>query len=289
MIEADKSSANAEVRELTLRTPFLRLAAKAWGGESGKPVLALHGWLDNAGTFDALAPRLPGLNLVALDLPGHGLSEHRPAGVHYHFVDYIADVLAAADALGWRRFSLLGHSMGAGIASFVGAVAPERVQRLALIEGLGPLSMGPTRGPKAHAEAIRQMSAMATRRVPTYGSLEEAARARHGAGDLELKSARTLVRRGAQYKDGRVVWRTDPRLKMKSPHYYSERQVRAYLQKIQAPTRVLVSDQGLLANRNMKRRYACVDRLETFQIAGGHHPHLDLPESVAPLVAGFLS
>jgi hypothetical protein len=149
--------------------------------------------------------------------------------------------------------------------------------------------MSPTRGPETHAEAIRQMSAVATRRVPSYDSLEGAARARHGAGDLKLESARILVRRGARHQDGRVVWRTDPRLKMKSPHYYSERQVLAYLQKIQALTRVLVSDQGLLANRNMKRRYGCVDRLETFQIAGGHHPHLDLPESVAPLVAEFLS
>ena len=39
----------------------------------------------------------------------------------------IADALAAADALGWDRFSLLGHSMGAGIASLVAGTAPERI------------------------------------------------------------------------------------------------------------------------------------------------------------------
>ncbi|MEZ5601350.1 MAG: alpha/beta fold hydrolase [Candidatus Competibacteraceae bacterium] len=96
--------------ELELQTPYLRLAARAWGPLDGVPVLALHGWLDNAASFDALAPLLPNTRLVALDLTGHGRSEHRPAGVHYHFVDFIPDVVAAADALGWNRFALLGHS-----------------------------------------------------------------------------------------------------------------------------------------------------------------------------------
>ena len=65
------------------------------GGSSGSPVLALHGWLDNSASFDRLAPLLPGLRLVALDLPGHGRSEHRAASAAYHFVDWVADVLAA--------------------------------------------------------------------------------------------------------------------------------------------------------------------------------------------------
>ena len=95
------------VEELELRTPYLRLAARAWGPLKGIPVLALHGWLDNAASFDALAPLLPDLRLAALDLPGHGQSEQRPPGMHYHFVDFIPDVVTAADALGWKRFALL--------------------------------------------------------------------------------------------------------------------------------------------------------------------------------------
>ena len=66
------------VEELELQTPYLRLSARAWGPPDGVPVLALHGWLDNAASFDPLASLLPGVRLVAVDLPGHGGSDHRP-------------------------------------------------------------------------------------------------------------------------------------------------------------------------------------------------------------------
>jgi len=83
----------------------------------GPRVLALHGWLDNAASFVPLAPHLASLQLVAIDLPGHGHSAHLPAGASYTTAAAICHVLDVADALGWDRFSLLGHSMGAGIAT----------------------------------------------------------------------------------------------------------------------------------------------------------------------------
>ena len=59
-------------RELTIRGQ--RLSFKEWGSPDQPTVLALHGWLDNANSFDALASQLPGVHLIAVDLPGHGLS-----------------------------------------------------------------------------------------------------------------------------------------------------------------------------------------------------------------------
>ena len=97
------------------------LAAKHWpagpGAGTGQPrnVLAIHGWTDNAASFDLLAPRLAtaGCNVVAVDLPGHGLSSHRPQSLAfgYSFFDYASTMAAAVDALGWRELSILGHSM----------------------------------------------------------------------------------------------------------------------------------------------------------------------------------
>ena len=104
----------SKTEEIEIQTSSIRLVAKCWGNPDGIPVLAFHGWLDNAATFDNLAPLLPELRILSLDLPGHGLSDHRPSGTAYHFIDMVMDVIEVAEVLGWKNYSLLGHSMGAG-------------------------------------------------------------------------------------------------------------------------------------------------------------------------------
>ncbi|NXG54543.1 SEHL2 protein, partial [Hemiprocne comata] len=122
--------------ELKFPVPWGHVAAKAWGPLEGHPVLCLHGWLDNANTFDKLIPLLPReCYYVAMDFSGHGLSSHRPAGSAYHFLDYVSDVRRVAAALQWRRFTLMGHSMGKWLLSFF--LYPEMVDKLILLENLG--------------------------------------------------------------------------------------------------------------------------------------------------------
>ena len=66
----------------------------------GRPrVIALHGWLDNAASFLPMLPHLPGLDLLLLDLPGHGRSAHLPVGTEYGLTTHVHAVLDAADAL----------------------------------------------------------------------------------------------------------------------------------------------------------------------------------------------
>ena len=89
-------------RETAIDIALGRIAALRWG-EPGMPrVLALHGWLDNAASFVPLAPHLPGIDLVAIDLPGHGHSAHLPPGADYSFALAMHNVLDVADALGWE-------------------------------------------------------------------------------------------------------------------------------------------------------------------------------------------
>lgn len=45
--------------ELKLPVPWGHIAAKVWGSQQALPVLCLHGWLDNASSFDRLIPLLP--------------------------------------------------------------------------------------------------------------------------------------------------------------------------------------------------------------------------------------
>jgi pimeloyl-ACP methyl ester carboxylesterase len=125
-------------QEIRLPARGLMLAGLRWHAGAECRVLATHGWLDSAATFNELAPRLENCDVVALDLPGHGRSSHRGTGTLQHFVEYIADVVAALDALGWERAVLMGHSLGAGVMACVSGAFPERVRGLILIEGIAP-------------------------------------------------------------------------------------------------------------------------------------------------------
>ncbi|MDX1605510.1 MAG: alpha/beta fold hydrolase [Candidatus Competibacterales bacterium] len=265
-----------------------RLAVRVWGPAGGVPVLALHGWLDNAASFDRLAPRLPRCRLVALDFAGHGHSDHRPPGDHYAFADHVFDALAAADALGWDRFALLGHSLGAAVGCCLAAGAPERIRRLALIDGLGPLSESPDHVPLRLARALAE-----ARRPPgspsIYPDLEAAAEARQRATGLALEAARVLVERGTRAVAGGRVWRSDPRLRRASPWYTTEEQVRALLRAIPAPVLLIRARDGLLIRRpSLAGRLDEVENLTVVELAGGHHLHLEDPEPVASVLAPFL-
>ena len=111
-------------------------------GRQGKPlIVALHGWLDNGASFLPLAPHLAECHLVCVDLPGHGHSDHKPTP--YVFVDWLDDLHQIAQAAGWQRFILIGHSLGALIASAYAGVFPEQIVRLILLEG--PRAAEPTR------------------------------------------------------------------------------------------------------------------------------------------------
>ncbi|XP_035856134.1 serine hydrolase-like protein isoform X1 [Sander lucioperca] len=114
------STIKQAVSELSIPVPWGEIRGKVWGPDHGRPVLCLHGWADNCGTFNTLIPLLPKeCRYVAVDLAGHGLSSHRPAGVPYTFPANVADVRRVIDGLHWTRFSIIGHSMGGNIAGMV--------------------------------------------------------------------------------------------------------------------------------------------------------------------------
>src|SRR5690554_515903 len=157
-------------QEISIQVPGLTIRAKVWGPEDGRPVLSAHGWLDNAGSFDALAPMLEGLRIVAFDFPGHGHSSHRAADASYHFIDTVALFIQIADALGWSKFSLLCHSMGACAAALVAGAYPDRVERMVLLDGFGPNSAPPEKAPENLVKAIGEQQILAAKSSREFAS-----------------------------------------------------------------------------------------------------------------------
>jgi len=276
---------------VTLATPYLELAGLRWGDGEPLRILALHGWLDNAASFMTLAPLLPGTDLVALDMTGHGRSQHRPPGVPYHLVDFVPDMIAALDSLGWERCVLLGHSMGTGIAALIAAIVPERVVALAMIDGLGPLSGEPRDEPQRLATATRQMTRWGNgRQPPVYADRAAAVAARVRSGGIDEEAAGLLVDRALASCPGGLTWSSDPRLLFRSPCYLTEAQVLAFLGQVSCPALLLEAGQGVLTGRaEMAARRAAVNELEHHRLDGGHHLHLETPELVIGHLGRFLA
>jgi len=277
-------------RDIDLELPHLRLAAREWGSEEGEPVLALHGWLDNAASFDRLAPLLPALHLVALDLAGHGRSQHRPPGVCYHFVDWVPEIAAAADALGWSEFSLIGHSMGAGISSLMPAIFLERVKRVVLLEGAGPLAANSDKAPAQLASALADEGKIGDSRSRVFPDIEAAIGARARDTELDRESARLLVERGSEAAGGGIRFTYDPRLKTRSRLRFTEDHVLAFLSAISCPVLAVRALQGWPFPEDIVMpRLAVIPDLERTEVEGGHHVHLTHPERVAPPIKEFFN
>jgi pimeloyl-ACP methyl ester carboxylesterase len=272
----------SEPRELCIDLSGLRLAALAWGDDDAPPLLALHGWLDNAASFARIAPRLVARHrVIALDLPGHGHSDHLGKGASYHWPDYVRAVLGAADALGLKRYVLLGHSLGAGIASMVAAARPERIERLLLIEGLGLLGDDGTQTLQRFRDALANEPA--GKRLRTFASIEQAISARTLASGLPASQARPIIERALREADGGWQWRSDPRINRATPLRLAESQVHALLAGIEAPTSVLLAEPATsyLPSGPMQRRAECVRDISVMHMAGGHHLQLEHAETVA--------
>jgi len=258
---------------------------------TGPRVLALHGWLDNAASFVPLAGHLPGVQLVVPDLPGHGRSAHLAPGAEYTSGVAVNAVLDIADALGWETFSLLGHSMGAGIASLMAAAVPQRVQRLVVIEALGGLAETVERTADRWREAIAAARALPGKQLRVFSDLAAPVRARMQANQLSEPAARLLVERGVRPVAGGFVWSSDPRLTLPTPQRLDEAQLAALVAGVTCPTTVVYADppQTYFPEPLRSQRAALLPDGRLHVVAGTHHLHMEDPATVAGLVSAFLA
>ncbi len=102
-------------------------------GHGEHKVIALHGWFGDERTFEPMrsAMSLDEFTYVFPAYRGYGLSKHLRG--NYTVPEIATDVLALADDLGWKTFSLLGHSMGGMAVQRVLVDAPERVRRIVAV------------------------------------------------------------------------------------------------------------------------------------------------------------
>ena len=285
-------------REINWPLKHIGLAGLHWPAATAsdtRPVLMIHGWLDNALSFARLAPAVAGnRDVYSLDMAGHGHSGHRPEGQGYQLMDYVADLAELVEThfknSPGGQVDLVGHSLGGIVSVLYAAAFPERVHRLVMIDSIGPISRKPD-------EVIEQMRKSIIKRMTgsgkavVYPDIELAAKAREGGMiPLSPEAARMLVARSMKPSGEGFVWQTDPRLRHPSMMMMDEAQVSACLKKVVTPTRFLRATQGLLASRpELDSRLDAIANLDVVAVPGGHHCHLDgNVEPVIDAVRGFL-
>lgn len=282
-------SLHADAEDWQLNVGEHTWAGLAWGEISAAPVLMLHGWLDNAGSFAPLARLLDGRRL-APDLPGHGRSAHRPAGTWYHFVDYVSDVLGLCNALGLSQFDLIGHSMGGAIATLVAAAYPERIRHLVLIEALGPLARSADHVVEDLRKAIDARLALSDKQLKVHSDRNAARAARMAANGLSQDAADHLIERALAPAAGGYVWRSDPRQTLPTPIRGTEAQYLNALRAIRAPTLCVLADPPTpyLHGDQADARLEALRPAHLVRLSGGHHLHLENAPPVAHAIRSFL-
>ena len=123
-------------------------------GSGARRALVLNDWICDTSTWDAAAPYLDedAFTWAFADLRGYGRSRGQRGD--FTLTEAAGDVLALADALGWRRFSVVGHSMSTLVALHLAQHAPERVERTVLVTPAPPGGFGADEARLASIRAI---------------------------------------------------------------------------------------------------------------------------------------
>ncbi|XP_055364573.1 serine hydrolase-like protein isoform X4 [Betta splendens] len=250
------------VSELRVPVPWGEIRGRVWGPDHGRPVLCLHGWADNCGSFNTLIPLLP-------------------------------------RALQLRSFSIMGHSMGADVAEMFSALYPEMVDALILLDSYGiyPTDMKEFFTVlKEGMDKMLQFEKRSTNR--SVYTFEEAVQRLLAANPaLSLPSARCLLERGLDAAEGGFVFSRDPRVNFRNILGLSLEDSLDMHSSIQAPVLAVLAEDGfckLFSDPSLEEFTSALhqssrDKNHTMvTVPGDHHVHLNNPHAVAPFVTDFL-
>ncbi|MBU2869348.1 alpha/beta fold hydrolase [Colwellia sp. E2M01] len=304
---------NTQIEEISYQLDDIKLTALACGSENHQPILCLHGYLDNAASFlplmhevtqASMHETIPKNNLltnrriIALEWPGHGHSSHRSNGAHYHFVDYVSDLLALFTLNNWQAIDIVAHSMGAMIASAFAAAFPEKVKSLTLIDSFGFVCAPVEQTTKQLREGLlsRYQSPVNKRVKPTRQFTEAIAiKARMQVSDLPAKYARLIVQRSLVLVEENGIkslyrWRSDPRLRTISPYRLSLAQGQQLFSDIKCPIQLIYGDHGMkMVAQGLDNFSTTQKKVTTIKLAGGHHVHMEQAKALATMLNSFVN
>jgi pimeloyl-ACP methyl ester carboxylesterase len=283
--------AEVEERFLDLRQTDLRVRVLSHG--SGTPLLLLHGGTFTAATWSPLFAELRGFRLLAVDLPGHGLSDpvrYRRRRVREHTRRLIDDIL---DALRLDAVPVVGHSLGGMFALWHAAAGSERISKVTAVGAPAvalpgtrvrmPLSLLTVRG--LGVAVLRSPSSPSTFRrllAPGLGAAEV-----EMAPDSLIEAVRLSARRPENARSVASLIHAIDRFRRPRPESVLTAEE---LAAIRVPTTfILGTDDAYLSPRDASPSIARIPNATVHELAAGHGPWLVDAERVARLITPVTS
>jgi pimeloyl-ACP methyl ester carboxylesterase len=282
--------AEVDERFLELEQTDLRVRVLSYG--SGVPVLLLHGVSLMAAAWSPLFGELQGFRLLAVDLPGHGLSDpvrHRRGRVRDHAHRLIDDVL---DALRLDDVAVVGHSLGGMFALWHAASGSDRISEVIAV-GAPAVALPGARVRMPLSPLTVRGLGVAVLRSPSPRAVHRRLLAQ-GLGSAEVKMApdsliealRLSARRPENARTVASLMHAIDRFRRPRPESVLTAEERAA---IRSPTTfILGSDDPYLSPRDARLSIARIPHATVHEISAGHGPWLVDPGRVAGLIAGHL-
>jgi pimeloyl-ACP methyl ester carboxylesterase len=272
--------------------------ALEWGADDPKrdhTVIVVHGFLDSSASFVRMIEGVLGdtFHVVAPDMRGHGDSDRIGAGGYYYFFDYAADLESLIEQVGRKRVSLVGHSMGGTVCSLYAGVRPQKIHKLALLEGIStPEPTGTI--PDRVGNWITAWARARTRPTANvYKDIAAAAdRLQHHDKRLPRDFAIEIAERSTVPASGGVTFKHDPLHLTRGPYPFSVAIASQFWQRITCPT-LLIDAAGselTVDAAEHARRKAFIPHAQSLTIQdAGHLMHRHQPELLSRTLREFLA
>uniref|UniRef100_H3CIY8 Serine hydrolase like n=1 Tax=Tetraodon nigroviridis TaxID=99883 RepID=H3CIY8_TETNG len=282
-----KAKVKALLSELSVPVPWGEIRGKIWGPHHGHPVLCLHGWADNCGSFNTLIPLLPkGNGPAAISVCANGMVDN------FFF--------SKGTAVHMGEYSIVHHKSGGHVAGMFSALYPEMVDALIFLDCFWVLPTDSKDLPdkmRQGIEEIIQFDKKPKEKIRVYTYENAVKRLLAANSSLSTASVHILLERGLVQVENGFVFSRDLRVNFKNIVRLSLEQSLEMLSRIQASVLAVLAQDGCYKSLSEPSQNNFTSTLLQFlrdrnhtvvTVAGDHHTHLNTPEVVASLISEFL-
>lgn len=292
---------HVQIDEFQIRVPWGHIACKWWGPKNIRPIVCMHGWQDNAGTFDPLIPNLPNhLSYLVIEFPGHGFSSPIPHGMIYTYATFLYVLLLVIKEFKWKKVSLLGHSLGAMVSYMFASSFPDRCDMVISVDIIKPDTLSKTYELKFLLRDINYLYVSDVRNQnnsepPSY-TYDELIQKRLASKEFPMdgESVPFLLYRGVRQsrkEPNKYYFSCDGRLKefeiIIPINDYND-----IAKRIESPFCFIKGKQSYFPESEYTRmidNFGSNKNFELHRVDGGHHLHLDRPKEVGAVITKFIN